>query len=274
MVCASVATLALAGCGSDDSSGAGGDDVLAAVKEDNKLQVGIMNDLPWSAIEGDEATGLVPDLIRAVFERAGVDVELEPTVMPFDSLIPSLESGKIQMIGTSIYATEERDEVIDFSRILFYNPPTLAVQEGNPDNLADLSDLCGKVGATYKGTTFVDDLEAASKECSSGSIEIKQYDNIFAVMQDVAAGRVDGGLIDAANTAYALNENPDLGIELAEDFVPSDRDGTAAAVGISEGNQDLLDVFNPAYDEMLADGTAAEIFEKYGMTPPENWLPQ
>jgi len=267
----------LAGCGSDASSGdssGDGDDLLSTVKADKKLQIGILNDLPWSAIDGDQATGLVPDLIRAALERAGIDAELEPTVMPFDSLIPSLESGKIQMIGTSIYATEERDEVIDFSRILFYNPPTLAVQAGNPDSLAELSDLCGKVAGTYKGTTFVEDLENASAECSGDPIEIKQYADIFAVMQDVAAGRLDGGLIDAANTAYALNENPDLGIELAEDFVPADRESTAAAIGISEGNQSFLDEFNAAYDEMLQDGSAAEVFEKYGMTPPENWLPQ
>jgi polar amino acid transport system substrate-binding protein len=264
----------LTGCTAHGGSATGSGDLLATVKADKKLVIGTSNDPPWSSVEnGGKASGIVPDVLREVLRRAGIGAEIESIAMPFDSLIPALTAGKIEMIGDSIYSTKERAQKVDFSRTLFYNPPALVVKYGNPQNLTKLSDLCGKTGATYKGTTFVKDLDTASKACPDGEhIEVRLYDTLFATMQDVAAGRVDGALLDSSISAYALANNPNIGVELVRGFTSYDREATANAVAISKGNQSFFDMFNPIYAQMLADGSVAKIFEQHGMTPTAVWL--
>lgn len=267
-----VGTLALQGC----SSSADGDDLLAKVKEDKVLTIGTSNDPPWSSVTGGgDAVGIIPDILREFLKRADMsDVKIQSTAMPFDSLIPSVTSGRIQMIADAMYATEKRSETVQFSRVLFYNTETLVVAKGNPKNIQAIPDLCGNVGATYKGTSWVDDLGNASTKCADGkSITVKTYTTVDQVMQDIANGRVDGGLIDSSLAAYAISQNPDLKIDLADKYVPLDREKSNNALGIKLTDKTFMDSFNVIYTDMLADGTIQKIFEENGLVPAKVFLP-
>jgi len=268
-----VGALALQGC----SSSPDGDDLLGAVKAGKVLTIGTSNDPPWSSVTGGgDAVGIIPDILREYAKRADMpDVKVESTAMPFDSLIPSITSGRIQMIGDAMYATAKRAETVQFSRVLFYNTEALVVAKGNPKNLQSIPDLCGNVGATYKGTSWVDDLNNASTKCPGGkSITVKTYTTVDQVMQDIANGRVDGGLIDSSLAAYAISQNPDLKIELADKYVPLDREKSNNALGIKLTDKTFMASFNKIYTEMLADGTVAKIFEKNGLVPAKVFLPE
>lgn len=260
--------LAASGCGDDAER-----DLLSEVKSSKTLTIGITNEPPWSSISDGKPTGIVPDILAAYLEAADIDAKLKPIVMPFDSLIPALTSGRIDMIGTAMYSTPERAEVVSFSDTMFYNPSAMVVLEGNPLDVAEVADLCGHTAATFKGTVWVDEIKAAAKECPSGeSMQVKVYTSVFETMQDIKVGRVDGALIDSSISAYALHENPDLGVELSADYVAPDRTASADAVSVTHANADFLKSFNPVYKEMLEDGTVEEIFAKHGMTPTEIWL--
>lgn len=265
---ATLALLAISACGNDENK-----DLLSEIKSSDKLVIGITNEPPWSSLEGGEATGIVPDILNAYLERAEIDAELEPVVMPFDSLIPALTSERIQLIGTAMYSTPERAAVVTFSDTIFYNPAALVVQEGNPLGLSELADLCGHTAATFKGTVWGDQLKAASAECPSGEpMEVKVYTSIFDTMQDITVGRVDGALVDSSISAYALEQNPDLGVELSADFVDPGKKESDDALATTKGNAEFFKSFDPTYQKMLEDGTVEEIFEKYGMTPTDIWL--
>jgi polar amino acid transport system substrate-binding protein len=193
--------------------------------------------------------------------------------MPFNSLIPSIQSGRIQLIGDAIYIRPARQEVIDFTDVTFFNPEALDVAPGNPKDLHTLTDLCGHAAGSYQGTTFIDLLRQASAGCPAGrGIDLRQYPTIQNVLADLSAGRIDAAVIDASLSAYALKQNPELRFELVADYRPQDKQTSSCAFGLAKGNGDFVRAFNGAYAAMRADGTTAKIFEKWGLTPTAFFL--
>jgi polar amino acid transport system substrate-binding protein len=267
-----VLTLGLAGCSGGSESG-GEADLLAEVKTNKVITIGTSNDQPWSAVENGEAVGIIPDLIREYLKRKDVDATIESTPMPFDSLIPAMKSGRIELMGDAMYITPEREKEVAFTDVLFYNAEGLAVAKGNPLGINGLSDLCGHTGATYKGTVWVKDLEKASAECPDGSsINVKVYATIYEAFQDIQTGRVQGVLADSSIAALAIKQNPGLGMELAGGYQPADKTASSNGLAVMPPHRAFAQDFSKVYEEMKADGTVASIFKKAGLDPVDTWL--
>jgi polar amino acid transport system substrate-binding protein len=250
------------------------DDLLAKLKATKKLDTAVGQSPAWSTLDASgQATGIMPDIVRAVLKKAGIDATLNPIAMPFDSIIPALVSGKADIAANTMFVTPARAKQVLFTDILLYNSEGLFVAKGNPLGIKSLADLCGHTAATYKGTVWTATLEKASKECSAGkSIEIRLYTSSDLVLQDIAAGRVNGGLVDQYAGLYALVKDPSLKFELATGYVSANRAANGAAFPLNPKYKSFATTFNKAYFELLADGTIKGIFEKYGLTPADAFL--
>jgi polar amino acid transport system substrate-binding protein len=248
--------------------------LLAKVKSEGKLIVGTSNDAPLSYVDSTKGpSGALTDILVEFLKRQGISATIDMVTTPFGSLIPGIQSGQIEIIGDAMYIRPARAEVIDFTMVTFYNPEALDVVKGNPKNLHQLADLCGKSAGTYLGTTYVDTLNAASAKCTGGTkIDIKQYPKIENVFADLSAGRIDAAVVDASLSAYALVQNTSLNFEIVGDYVPESKNTSNCAFGIAKGDQAFLSAFNSTYTQMLADGTAAAIFTKWGLTPTDFFL--
>lgn len=268
-----VLTLGLVACSGGSGESGGEADLLADVKTNKVITIGTSNDQPWSAVENGEAVGIIPDLIREYLKRKGVDATIESTPMPFDSLIPAMKSGRIELMGDAMYITPEREKEVAFTDVLFYNTEGLAVAKGNPLGINSLATLCGHTGATYKGTVWVKDLEKASAECPDGaSINVKVYATIYEAFQDIQTGRVQGVLADSSIAALAVKQNPGLGMELAEGYQPADKTASSNGLAVMPTHRAFAQDFSKVYEEMKADGTVATIFKKAGLEPVDTWL--
>jgi polar amino acid transport system substrate-binding protein len=268
-----IAALALAACGGGGTSGQGTGDLLSEIEESGVITIGTSNDAPWSSVTSGQAEGIVPDLIREYLERKGIDAEIQSIPMPFDSLIPALTSGRIQVMGDAMYRTPEREEQVAFTDVLFYNAEGLSVAKGNPLGIQDLADLCGHTGATYKGTVWVDSLDQASAACPDGQeIEVKVYNTIYEAFQDIQTGRVQGVLADASIASLAIEQNPDLNMELSTGYAPANKQESDNALAATLQNSAFVDDFSAVFEEMKADGTVARIFENAGLSPAGTWL--
>ncbi|MBF6606074.1 MAG: amino acid ABC transporter substrate-binding protein [Chloroflexi bacterium] len=248
--------------------------LLAKVKADGKLIVGTSNDAPLSYVDSTKGpSGALTDILVEFLKRQGISATIDMVTTPFGSLIPGLQSGQIEIIGDAMYIRPARAQVIDFTMTTFYNPEALDVVKGNPKNIHQLADLCGKSAGTYIGTTYVDTLKAASAKCTGGTtIDIKQYPKIENVFADLSAGRIDAGVVDASLSAYALTQNPSLNFQIVSDYIPESKSTSNCAFGIAKGDQAFLDAFNSTYTQMLSDGTVAAIFTKWGLTPTDFFL--
>jgi len=250
-------------------------DLLDEVRSKGELLIGTSNDAPLSFVDPQtqQAAGVLPDILREFLVRAGVKAELRVVAMPFNSLIPSIQSSRIQLIGDAMYVRPARQEVIDFTDATFYNPESLDVVPGNPKNLRTLADLCGRAAGSYQGTTYIDQLRQASTKCPAGrSIDIRQYPTIQNVLADLSAERLDAAVVDGSLSAYALKQNPDLKFDLVVDYRPDDKRSSNCAFGVAKGNPAFIHAFNEAYAAMRRDGTAARIFENWGLVPTAFFL--
>jgi ABC-type amino acid transport substrate-binding protein len=275
IACLSLITVVACGNSSGGGGGGGGGALLDTIKNGGTITVGTTSDAPLSYVDPatKQLTGVLPDMIEEFLKREGASgkVKLVPATMPFASLIPSLQSGRIDIVGDAMYATAQRKQVIDFTDATFYNPEGLVVPKGNPNNLHKLTDLCGRTVGTYEGTTYINLIEQTSAKCGK-PITLKTYPTIQDVMADISAGRLDAGVIDASLSAYALKQNPALKMELVANYQPPSKASDGCAFGVTKDNSGFVKEWNTVFAKMKADGTVAKILKKWGLTPADYFL--
>ncbi len=261
-----IIALSMLGAGPAAAQGA-----LAKAKAAKVLVVGISGGnapIAWMS-PTDEPLGITLDLCKELIKREGVE-KLEVYTMPFGSLIPALTSGRIDLACDTFFPTEKRKQLVDFTDIVFFNSETLIVKKGNPRNVHKLADLDGKSGGSYEGTVWIDWLNDLSKR--GAKINVKAYPTPTELIADVAAGRLDGGLVDAVLAAYAVKQNPNLGIELVADYQPREKQSNAVALAVRKDSGDLREAFNRTLQAVKADGSLDRVFERYGLVPPSFYL--
>ncbi|MFD2762518.1 substrate-binding periplasmic protein [Micromonospora eburnea] len=268
-----IAAMSLPACASGPGSTSASKDLLTEIKQSKVVTIGTSNDEPWSAVKDGKAEGIIPELIREYLKRKGIEAKVQPVPMPFDSLIPALTSGRIQVMGDAMYRTPEREKHVAFTDVLFYNTEGLAVAKGNPLGIQNLTGLCGHTGATYKGTVWAESLKKASATCPNGKqITVKVYGTIYEAFQDIQTGRVQGVLADASIAALAIKQNPNLKMELSTGYAPVDKQDSDNALAVAPQNRAFVDDFSAVFKEMKADGTVKRIFEDAGLSPADTWL--
>ena len=188
----------------------------------------------------DEPLGITLDLCQALLKREGIE-KIDVYTMPFGSLIPALTSGRIDFACDTFFPTDKRKQLVDFTDIVFYNSETLIVKKGNPKGIHKLADLGGKVAGSYEGTVWIDWLNDLNKQ--GAKITVQAYPTPTELIADVAAGRLDGGIVDAVLAAYAVKQNANLGVELVADYQPREKVSNAVALAVRKDSGDLRDAF-------------------------------
>ncbi|QUX93881.1 amino acid ABC transporter substrate-binding protein [Marinomonas sp. CT5] len=199
--------------------------------------------------------GAMVDLANAIITSMGDEAQFKIT--SFSALIPSLETGKIDLISAGMFATAERQKVVNFTDIVYSYGDGLFVA-ADDDETKSLDDLKGqKVGAQI-GTVFPTLLEK-----HGGFSEIKLYDSLSDIMRDIKLGRIKAGLGDAPVIGFQVSKNPRLGVKLVKDYKAIKVNNVALAV--SKGNPKLLEKVNIAIEKLKKNGKLDAIFTKYGL---------
>ena len=244
----------------------GGDSCMDSIKSSGVLTIGNPGYLPIASLDGEEFTGLIPDLLTAANAKIGLeDVTLEPVTLDFSGLVPALVSDRIVVSGDTMTPTDERKKEIGFTDNVFYITQDLLVQKGNPKDLHSVEDLVGHTATTYEGSTWIPDLTEVP------GIDVRPLKTSSAIFQGVESGQIDAGLIDSVAVAWALKTNPELNLEAATDYENPDGK-TPTALGISPNCSDYSDAVNGAFGEMKESGEYQEILAAWGLTPAEKYL--
>ena len=123
-----------------------------AQKDPNVIQVGICSDYPpfESRNDNNELVGYDVDLANMIGQELGKKVEFVD--MSFGVLLNSVQSGKIDMVISSVGITEERQKQIDFSIPYLFN--RLTVVSRKDLQLQDEKALKDKRNGVKLGTSF------------------------------------------------------------------------------------------------------------------------
>lgn len=164
------------------------------------LRVGM--ELAYPPFEMRDATGqpagVSVDLARALGEDLARPVQIEN--LPFDGLIPALKTGKIDLILSSMTATDERARVIDFSEP--YLSTGLCLLTGAKSTVqtpADARTLVVKKGTT--GHLF------AAKNLRGTKVLV--LDKESACVLEVAQGKADAFIYDQMSVFSHWQRNRD-----------------------------------------------------------------
>lgn len=100
---------------------------------------------PFSIKQGNEFSGFDIDVMNAVAQRLGVEVEYVAT--PWDSMFAALESNRFDIVANQVTFNEERDQIYDLSDPYVETGGVLVVAEDNPQGIEQLEDLQGQRSA-------------------------------------------------------------------------------------------------------------------------------
>ena len=107
------------GCSSDDAAKpqdeSNNQEPSEEVKEDDKNLVMYTNAefAPFEYFEGEEIVGVDVDIAKAIAEDLGKELTVKHT--DFDSLLPSLVTGKADFVAAGMTINPEREDEVDFS---------------------------------------------------------------------------------------------------------------------------------------------------------------
>jgi len=236
---------AFAGCSSNGNS---------SVPEKTTLIVGLDDSFPPMGFrdENNNIVGFDVDLAAEVADRLGLELKLQ--TIDWDSKEMELDNGTVDVLWNGLSITDARKESMLLSRAYLANSQVIVVKKDSA--VAAKADLKDKEVGVQKGSSALDALNA--DEISKDVKEIVQMPDNVGILSDLKLGRIDAAVMDQVVADYYIAKEPDTYVILGEALAPEEY-----AVGFKKGNTELHDKVMAAFDEMVKDGTAAEISEKW-----------
>ncbi|MCU1584589.1 MAG: ABC-type amino acid transport [Microbacteriaceae bacterium] len=279
-----IAALLLAGCASTPAAGSApgassspnalykSSPALVKIQKAGVFNIGVDTEPPLSSISGGKAVGVIPDVLAEFVKRVGLTVKINAVATPFSSMIPEVQSNRIDTIAAGMYNTPARAQVVNFTEPIVYNPGTLIVAPGNPKKIKGINaaSLHGLTVGSYAGTTLLTELQAIAAK--DPSIQVKAFTTAPLLALAVSQGQVDAGYIDQVSGSYFLKQDSTLKYEVLTNLAGADpKSETGDCLPVNKSDPEFVTLFNKIYDQMKADGTAAKIMTKNGLTPPASF---
>ncbi len=268
-ILAAAALFSLAGCGQNGSSDTAGDK--------NVLRVGMeCNYAPYNWSQADDSNGAIAIANVDNMYTNGYDVqvakkiadalgkELEIYSFEWDSLIPGVQSGKLDMIAAGMSPTSERREKIDFSDNYYTSNLVIVTKKDALSDVKTIADLKGKKIAAQSGTFHLD---ALTNQTEAVVNEMSDFTTMLIALN---AGTIEGYVAEEP-TAMAVCEDPAYGyVALVNNdtgFKVND-DEVSIAVGVKKGSE-LAAQINEAIADLDADAQKKLMGEMVALSPSE-----
>ena len=227
-------------------------DALDDIKKAGKIRIAVDLGVPPYGMTDDkmQATGSDIETAKALAKDWGVEFEHVPTTGA--SRIPALQTGKADLVISTLSVTPERAKVIDFSkgyavlRTVIAAPKSIA--------LKTMADLDGKTVGTVRGTTHDTQL---TKEGPKG-MKLVRYEDDATEAQAFLSGQVDIFSTAELLVAPIDKKNPARQVEVK--FV---LDTFNLAVGVKKDETRLVEEVNKWIATNLKNGKLDAIYKKY-----------
>ena len=200
-----------------------------------------------------EPEGISVDLANALGTYLGKKVEIQN--IAWSGLIPAVQSGKIDIILSSMSVTDERAKSVTFSKP--YAHSTLAILANKDSGIKSAEDLKkdGVRMAVKVGTTGF----LYATENLPNAI-INTVDKADTAILEVAQGKSDAFLYDQMSIYKSQKEYPDTTIAILKQFQEKSEPW---AMAVKLNNTELADQINKFIDDYKAKGGFDELANKY-----------
>ena len=246
LIIATIGTLAisLVGCGSKEKTNTMDKDTLVLGFDDTFVPMGFKGD-------DGKYTGFDIELAEEISKKIGKKIEYQPIDWTIKE--SELKNGNIDFIWNGFSITEERKKELDFTKAYLKNKQIIITLKGS--DIKTKEDLNGKVVAAQDQSSAVD----AIGDYKDNFKELVTFSTNDEALRDLEAGRCDAVVADEVLSKYYINLKGADNYKVLEDNFGEEE----YAVGVRKGDQELIDAWNKAYDELVKDGTASELSKKW-----------
>ena len=244
---------------SQETSGGSGETSGEAAQEEAEstggtLIVGFDQEFPPMGFMAEDGSyvGFDLDLAQEAASRLGLEYQAQP--IAWDSKDMELESGNIDCIWNGFTITGREDDY-EWTEPYMDNAQVFVVN--GDSGIETLADLAGKVVECQADSSALAALNEDAELTATFAQLLTTADYNSALM-DLEQGAVDAVAMDVIVARYQIQQREANFVVLDETL-----SSEAYAVGFKKGNTELRDQVQGALEEMAADGTMAEISEKW-----------
>jgi polar amino acid transport system substrate-binding protein len=192
------------------------DDMLARIKKNRKLRVGITEIMPWATHDKDgKLIGFSVDVARKLARDMGVEVEFHPDA--FKYLIPDLLADKFDIIISGFSIEPQRALLVNFSNPFNTTDVTLAANIKTTGQFTTLQEF-------NKPTLTIGSLEGTTAEEMTSTLlpeaQIRTYSTDAELFRALVHGKIDAAAADYPRPEIVAKFFPDkvsvpAGVKLA-----------------------------------------------------------
>ena len=265
LVLAMVMCLGFAACGAEEEN----ENVLRVAMECAYA--------PYNWTQADDSNGAVPisgtndfaygyDVMMAKLIAESMGKELEIVKLDWDSLVPAVMSGDVDLVIAGQSITAERLEVVDFSDPYFYaSIVTLTKADSKYASAVSVADLAGATCTSQLGTIWYDICLPQIPEANI----LTAQETAPAMLVALESGAVDLVVTDMPTALAATAVYSDMVLldftGTAGEFEVSDEE-INLGISMKKGDAELLEAVNAVlatltvedYEAMMADAIAVQ----------------
>ena len=254
---------------------------LTLVKADEKKTLKVAMECgyaPYNWTQPDDSNGAVQisgssdyaygyDVMMAkhICEELGYDLEI--VKLDWDSLVPAVQSGKVDCVIAGQSITKERQEMVDFTSPYYYaSIITLVKGDGDYADAASVEDLKGVTCTSQQNTIWYDSCLPQIPDANILPAQVSAQ----AMLVALESGKCDAVVTDMPTGKAACIAYPDLKLldfsGTDGEFQVSDED-INIGISVQKGNTELLDALNSVLDKMTEDDFTEMMDEAISVQP-------
>ncbi len=221
--------------------------------------VGIdMSNLPPYSYHDEHGNivGFDVESVKWIAEEEGFSITFKP--VSWETIIPSLLAGKIDLIYSGMTITEDRQKQVTFSNPYWKANQAIAIKKGTNWTYDDFMSGTMSVGI-QRGVTTLDWIKEniPSYAQMSATGKIKEFDSLAQALDAVSAGTIDCAMQDDLNILSYLKASDNLELMTTID--------TGERYGVAMRNEDavLQEKINNGLSKLMNSTKWNELIEKY-----------
>jgi len=224
---------------------------LEAVQQAGKLRIGTEGTYaPFTFHDPSGAlVGFDVEIGRAVAQELGVDAEFVEG--PWDGLIAGIDANRYDVVINQVGINAERQAKYDFSEPYIASKAALVVRGDNTE-ITSFESLSGKTSAQSLTSNF----GKLAETYGATLVGTEGFDQSIAL---VLQGRADATINDSLSFFDFKKQQPNADVKV----VATADDADFSGILLAKGKPELLAAINEALTTIKADGTYAEISQKY-----------
>ena len=184
-------------------------------KDNNILRIGLTADYPpFEFMKDNVISGFDVDLANMLAKELGKKLSIQD--MDWDSLIPAVQTGRIDCVISGMTATDQRKENVDFSTP--YYTPKFAMIYRRDNEVKTIKDLNNSIIGVQLGSTMETFLKNQVDQVQN--LDIVTLKRTPTMAQELKLSRLDGVLVEEAQAKAFVEKEQDLSYSTFESNEP------------------------------------------------------